>query len=413
MLTLCRMRLVVASGAAALAATLAGCAPEAPVAIAVDTLASPAPPGSGEPNLTVDGRGRVFLSWIERLADSTAALRMAALDGDRWSEARTIAADRNLLVNWADFPSLRALPDGRLAAHWMIRTGTRGFTYDFVIAQSLDEGRTWTAPVMPHRDGTAAEHGFAALYSGADGAVGAAWLDGRRYAITTPGAVHEMILAHTTVSGAGALGHEDVLDPRVCDCCQTSLAVASSGPVLVYRDRSPTDVRDIAIVRQVDGAWGAPATVHADGWEIKSCPVNGPAVAARNDAVAVAWFTGARDSARVLVAFSSDAGASFGRPIRVDQGNPAGRVDVELDPSGAAVVSWIERPGGDTAQVRLRRVRPDGAAEAPVIVGVSSAARAAGFPRMAARGEELILAWTIPGSPSLLRVARARLSAPR
>jgi hypothetical protein len=402
-----------ALAAPALGAPTAGCIADDPVAIVVDTLPSPAAPGSGEPNLTVDERGRVYLSWIERGADSTAVLRMATLDGDRWSEPRTIATHRNLLVNWADFPSLRALPDGRLAAHWMIRTGTRGFTYDFVVAQSLDEGRTWTAPVTPHRDGTAAEHGFAALYPGADGSVGAAWLDGRRYANTTPGAVHEMILAHTTISGAGALGHEDVLDPRVCDCCQTSLAVASSGPVLVYRDRSMNDIRDIAIVRQVDGVWQEPLAVHADGWEIKSCPVNGPAVAAHNDAVAVAWFTGARDSARVLVAFSSNAGASFGKPVRVDQGNPAGRVDVELDRTGAAIVSWIERPGGDTAQVRMRRVHADGTAEAPVVVGVSSAARAAGFPRMAARGDDLILAWTVPGNPSLLRVARARLAASR
>ena len=65
------------------------------------------------------------------------------------------------------------------------------------------------------------------------------------------------------------------------------------------------------------------------------------------------------------------------------------------------------------AGVRMRRVHVDGRADAPVIVGASSAARAAGFPRMAVRGDEIVLAWTVPGTPSVLRVARARMPATR
>ncbi len=386
-----------------------GCTAESSVAIGIDSLASPAPPGSAEPNLATDDAGRVYLSWIERQSDSLASLRLAVLDGDQWSDTRTIAADPRMLVNWADFPSVRVLPDGRLAAHWMVRSGTAGFTYDFVVAQSNDQGRTWTPPVKPHRDSAAAEHGFTALYP-ASGGVGAVWLDGRRYASKDSGAVHEMMLAHTIIAKDGTLGTEDILDPRICDCCQTSLAIASSGSVLVYRDRSDAEVRDIAIVRQVDGVWQAPSIVHADGWTIKACPVNGPAVAASGNDVAVAWFTGARDTAKVMVAFSSDAGASFGAPTRVDQGNPAGRVDVELDRTGAALVSWIERGTGGGARVQLRRVRSDGSADEPVTVADASASRAAGFPRMAVRGDELVLAWTVPGNPSTIRLARATLS---
>jgi len=138
--------------------------------------------------------------------------------------------------------------------------------------------------------------------------------------------------------------------------------------------------------------------------------VNGPAVAANGDHVAVAWFTGARDTAKVMVAFSSDAGATFAAPTRVDQGNPAGRVDVELDRAGAAIVSWIERGSGDTARVQLRRVGSNGTADEPVTVALASANRAAGFPRMAMRGNELFLAWTVPGKPSTIRMARATLA---
>jgi hypothetical protein len=400
-------------GAALALLVAAACTSESNPAVVIDSLSSPAAPGSGEPNLALDSAGRAVLSWIEPAADSSHALRMAVLDGTAWSVPRTIAQHPDLLVNWADFPSVAAMPGGGLAAHWMQRTPGTGFTYDMFIAQSVDGGATWSAPIVPHRDGTLAEHGFAALYPVESGGVGAAWLDGRKYADTTRAAVREMMLVHTAVAANGALGGEEVLDFRICDCCQTSLAFTASGPAVVYRDRSPGEIRDIAIVRLVDGSWSAPAVVHADGWEIRHCPVNGPAIAARDSAAAVAWFTNARDTARVMVAFSADAGATFGSPVRVDQGNPAGRVDVEMDNEGSALVSWIERTGGDTAQVRLRRIFPEGEMDDPITIATSSAARASGFPRMVTRSGDVILAWTVPGTPSSVRVARVRLPPPR
>jgi hypothetical protein len=260
----------------------------------------------------------------------------------------------------------------------------------------------------------AAEHGFASLYAAGSNAVGAAWLDGRKHAARQAAGrgadapAGEMMLAHTTLAADGTLGPEDVLDPRICDCCQTSLAMAAAGPVLVYRDRSDAEIRDISIVRNVRGSWTPPATVHADGWKVDFCPVNGPAVAARQDRVAVAWFTAARDTSRVLVAFSTDGGVTFGAPSRVDDGAPLGRVDVELDSAGAAVVTWIERSAGAEAEVRARRIEDDGVVGGAVTIGPISAGRPSGFPRIAARGRELIVAWTIVGPPSSIHVARVR-----
>ena len=137
--------------------------------------------------------------------------------------------------------------------------------------------------------------------------------------------------------------------------------------------------------------------------------MNGPAVAASGRRVAVAWFTAPGDSARVKLAFSDDAGARFGAPIRIDEGTPAGRVDVALLSDGAALVTWIERTGGDVAAVRTRRVNRDGKLGAAITVATSSAARASGFPRMAITGNEVVFAWTAPGRPSAVRVARAKL----
>jgi hypothetical protein len=112
----------------------------------------------------------------------------------------------------------------------------------------------------------------------------------------------------------------------------------------------------------------------------------------------------------VNVAFSDNAGATFGAPVRVDGGSPAGRVDVVLLPDGAALVTWVERVGGDVAAVRARRVGRDGSVGAPMTIASSSAARSSGFPRSTVAGTNVLFAWTVPGRPSAVRVARAAVA---
>ena len=377
----------------------------------VEELSGPAKPGSAEPNLAVSPDGIVYMTWLEP-ADSGHALRIASFDGARWSQPSTIRKGRDFFVNWADFPSVEVLADDRLAVHWLQRTGSGTYAYGVRVAQSADGGRSWTPPVTPHRDSSQTEHGFVALWR--DGSrVGAAWLDGRKFDKAGHSPVNEMMLASTTLGRDGSRSTETRLDERVCDCCQTAVALTSNGPLLVYRDRSPEEIRDIAIVRRVRGSWTRPAFVHRDNWRINACPVNGPAIDTRANRVAVAWFTAANDTARVNVAFSADAGARFKPPIRVDDGRPAGRVDVLVLGDGSALVSWIERSGGDTAEVRVRRVRSDGRIGSAVTIATSSAARASGFPRMVASGQNAIFAWTQPGRPSEIRIARVPFSAIR
>jgi hypothetical protein len=366
----------------------------------VRELPSPAGPESGQPNLAVSPDGRVYLSWIERLGAGRYSLRFAVKEGDGWSAPRVIAEGSNWFVNWADFPSLVALTDGSLAAHWLVKSGPGTFDYDVTIARSLDGGKTWGRPLVPHRDGVKTEHGFVSMFGSKDGALAAVWLDGREM---KPGASDgsndhghgrgNMTLRYVKVNRDGTLADEAALDGRVCECCQTSAALTDDGPVVVYRDRSDEEIRDISVIRWRKGKWSQPRPVHPDGWRINGCPVNGPAVAASGRRVAVAWFTGAGDTPRVKLAFSTDAGETFGAPITVDSGNPAGRVDVLLLDDGSALASWLEKlPGG--GEVRVRRVRPDGQSEPPVTVSASGTARSNGFPQMARAGDSVVFAWT-------------------
>lgn len=375
-----------------------------PVA-AIDSLASPAGPGSAEPNLAVGANGKVYMTWLEP-ADSGHALRMATLVGKQWSTPVTIRSGRDFFVNWADFPSVEVIGDRHLAVHWLQKTGKSTYAYAVRIVQSKDDGKTWSTPVTPHRDTSPQEHGFVAMWR-ERGVLGAVWLDGRKFKHETHDASNEMMLMSTTISGDGKLGPEVVIDDRTCDCCQNAVAMTRRGPIIAYRNRTSDEIRDIYVSRRVIGKWTEGAAVANDGWKIAACPVNGPALAAAGDNVALAWFTGARDTLRVNLAFSKDGGERWGSRIRVDNGAPGGRVDAILLNDGSALVSWIERIGGDTAAVRVRRVTPEGKSSEPITVARSSTARTSGVPKMVLAGSEVVFAWTVPGRPSTIRVARA------
>jgi hypothetical protein len=171
------------------------------------------------------------------------------------------------------------------------------------------------------------------------------------------------------------------------------VAQTRRGPLVAYRDRTAGEVRDIAVVRQVDGQWTPPRVVHADGWVIPGCPTNGPAVAADGDRVAIAWFTAAGGTARVNVAFSGDAGETFSAPVPADGGTPIGWTGIVMAGDGGAIVSWLEGVAGGGAQVRLRHVTATGAAGPPVVAASVKGGRTTGIPQLARAGASLLVAW--------------------
>lgn len=369
------------------------------------SVASPAGAGSREPNLAVLPDGRVLMSWLEPSGRAGMALRCATYDGRQWSKPSTIAAGDSFFVNWADFPSVRALGGNRLAAHWLWRSGAGTYSYDVRISQSEDGGKTWSPPTTPHRDGTASEHGFVSLVSDS-GRAFAVWLDGRKMAghDEHAGPMPDMTLRAASVSSEGRLREEVVLDERTCDCCQTAAVATDRGILVAYRDRSAGEVRDIFVTRREGSRWSAPQAVHSDNWNIAGCPVNGPALDARGSHVAIAWYTAAADTPRVYVAFSEDAGEHFGPPTRIDDGSPIGRVHVALLADGSALATWLEASNHD-ALFRARRIPTHGTPEAPITVAKTSAARASGCPRVVRVGGTLLFAWTEAGTTPHVRLA--------
>ncbi len=381
-------------------------------------LALAAGAGSAEPHLATAPDGTTVLSFLEPAGEGT-ALRYAELEGDRWSAPKTLASGDNWFVNWADFPSVQPLSDQLWAAHWLVKADGGTYAYNAVVAVSEDAGSTWSAPKLLHTDQTATEHGFASLFPLAGG-VGAVWLDGRETAAAHHGSVaHAADFPGMQLRAAvllnGELVQEAVVDDLVCDCCQTDVAVASSGPVAVYRNRTREEFRDIHVARHIEGVWHAGVPVARDDWQISGCPVNGPAITAVNGVVAVAWYTEApidgqvnqTQNGRIQLVLSFDSGETFGAPIAIEAIQPVGRVDVALLLDGSAVVSWIER---STGGLMIQRVRSSERLDQPVKIAPIESDRAAGFPQMLAHPEGLVFAWTdTTGQPSRVRSLLVRI----
>lgn len=348
-----------------------------PVAMSVTPVAFPFGHKTSVPYVIGDGRGGFDVSWIE---GSAKTFSLAHYDGTNWSKAKVIARG-NLLENRADYPSIAA--SGRTVfAQWREGWGADGAR--IMLARSSDDGKTWTRPVTPH-PAMNREFGFVSILPFANGTARVVWLDGRANAHEGEGQTQ---LRAATMTAAGTLTDDALVDGRVCDCCQTAIAMTANGPLTVYRDRSEQEVRDIVVAAPIAGARGT--VVHTDGWVIKGCPVNGPRLDAQGSKVAVAWFTAADGKQIVNVAFSHDAGATFGTPVRVDAGHGSGRVDIVLLGDGeSAVVTWSER-AGVSSRVMARRVSASGAPGEPQKIGKGVSL---GFPRIARSKEQILVAW--------------------
>lgn len=374
-------------------------------------------PGSALPDLTRAPDGRLLLAWTNSQPGRRHILQFSAYDpaAARWLNApTTVAIGNSMFVNWADTPHIAATPDGALWVHWLQKSADTPYAYDVMLSTSRSGGARWSPPVMPHDDDTQTEHGFVSLWPQTADALGIAWLDGRN---TGGGdqATHAgggAMTLRTAIVGADLRRSGEVeLDAMTCDCCQTSVALTARGPLLVYRGRTPAEIRDILATRLDGDTWTAPARVHADNWTMPACPVNGPSVAADGEAAVVGWYSAPDNVPVVQLARSSDAGDSFAAPVVLDRGEAVqGRISVALG-DGQAWALWLrENDSGQSLWLSRRSADLAQEHERIELARLQGRGRATGFPQLALHDGTAYVVWTdvVDGTPQLkgVRVER-------
>ena len=143
------------------------------------------------------------------------------------------------------------------------------YTYDVKLNYKNRDSTTWKKNLILHTDGTKTEHGFVSMIPAYDtDEFFVTWLDGRN-TLESELTNHEngshssrgaMTLRGARINLQGNVVNSTELDHSICDCCQTSAAMTLKGPVVVYRDRTEEEIRDISIVRWQDNdTWTAPS----------------------------------------------------------------------------------------------------------------------------------------------------------
>ncbi|MBK9171140.1 MAG: exo-alpha-sialidase [Bryobacterales bacterium] len=358
-----------------------------PTVQGVRPLDPPALPGSGMPFLATAPDGGLFVSWIDPLPESESALRFARWAGPGWSQPETIATGRNWFVNWADFPAIAILPGGTMLAHWLTRPEEGGkYGYGIRIARRPPGAREWREIHGANLDDPKDYAGFLRFAPDGSGAVYLAPPKARDGG-------HRKTVRFVAFHPDGSVVADKEVDADACSCCPTALVRSDRGLVAAYRDHLPGEIRDISVVRFVDGAWTEPAVVHPDGWKIQGCPTDGPAMAAVGPHIGLVWTTRADERPRVQMALSRDGGATFTPPIRIDDGDPLGRPAITVLDKQNYLAVWLEKSAAGKADIRARRVSIEGEAGTSRTIAPAAAARSAGFPQVAVAGDQVVFAW--------------------
>ena len=267
------------------------------------------------------------MSWQRKQQDTT-ILEYSVLTEEGWSKPVEVARGTDWFVNWADIPAVQQVTDAFWAAHYLQRTPGGKYAYDVRLRISNDGGKNWRDAGSPHQDGTFTEHGFVSLYN-QDERLGIIWLDGRETSLPDSsegrhgghGSHGGMTLRAAVMDAQGQYTERQQVDALVCDCCQTAAVMTLDGPLVIYRDRTETERRDIASSRRLHGDWTVSQPVGVDGWQINGCPVNGPALVARENDVAALWFSGANGQSQIFLSRSTNGGETFDSKLKVNDAN--------------------------------------------------------------------------------------------
>ena len=337
-----------------------------------ESVKTPAGAHSLAPNLCTVGN-HFALSWIERNRDRTASVRVAIwkANGKSFDATRTVATSKQMFANWADIPSVIEAPSGDLYAHWLDRISSKTYAYGIRIVRSTDSGKTWKPMGWLHNDTSPTEHGFVS-FAPEGKHVRAFWLDGRAMANKSG-----KMMLRTAILDGNKIKDERVLDDDVCTCCPISAAPLATGPMVIYRDRSPKEIRDIAFTRTINAKWTKPAVIHADNWFFPACPVNGASIATHGNLIAISRYTIANQKAQVILRLSKTGQIKTGCDIVLDANNPTGRC-ATVCTQDAVFTIWIGNAGKLIRKTTL----------APIDGGRSS-----GMPRVIISGGYLWVTW--------------------
>jgi len=347
---------------------------------------------NAEPNLVAQD-GKLSLSWVNSIRGKEATLYYSQLENDVWNAQSKISSGNDWFVNWADFPA-NATNGGVLLTSHLQKSATGTYTYDVILNLRKLNGEIIKENFLLNTDGMEAEHGFVSVIPNEKDGFLITWLDGRNTVKEMENNHHKaMTIRAAEISSDGIIFNETQLDGRTCDCCQTSITMTQNGPMIVYRDRSNKEIRDIYFSQRINNKWTEPTVVYNDNWKINGCPVNGPKVVSNSKNTAVSWFTVAEGNPKVKISFLSDT-TTFDAPIILNDVDAIGRVDLAFINNNEVLVSYMESDEADT-YLRCKKVHKNGTVSEAITISKINSGRSTGVPQLEIMDGFAYMVWTI------------------
>jgi hypothetical protein len=365
------------------------------------------------PQLGVRASGDLFLL---RLKDRNLWLQTSSDGGDSFDEGLRVNDGGDVVSHAENTPMMVVRSMREFYVLWTAEDDHDHSSLRF--ATSTNWGRSFGKSIPVDPSGTASQS-FYTLAVGPDGAVYAAWLDGRDRGQGKSGS-SALYIAKSTNRGQSFEKSVRVA-LNVCPCCRPSIAFSDAKTMHVgWRGVIDDDVRDIFVGTSTDGGatFGAQTRVAEDDWRINGCPHSGPSLATMGGKLFTAWRTVTGARGRVYIASSSDNGSHFSAKVEADASLHDANHPQLLALEGSIGLVFQAREASDQngwgkLDIFFRQIDKDGSLAPPQRLG--HAAGSATYPTLLfERPDHLFVAWT-EGTEDGQKVvmARGRLTMPK
>lgn len=358
----------------------------------------------------IDADGHLWIALAEpEDGKARIVLQRSEDDGASWSAPiRVQQVPEPVAADGENRPKLAFGKKGEIYVTWTSPTSAQ-YTGDIRFARSVDRGRTWSTPVVVHRDRQLISHRFETLQVDRDGRVWVAWLDKRDAERARAEGDHyagaAIYYAHSDDRGASWDGDFKLAD-NTCECCRIALATDDAGRLAAFwRHVFPPNERDHAFAYLASDATTKTDIQRAtfDRWAIDACPHHGPSLAvAPNGARHAVWFNQVGGAGRAFYGQLSKSG-----PVHVRQ-LPAGATHADVAVHGNTVVAVWKRFDGSKTRVESWVSKDAGLTFAP---GASlDTQQDSDQPRLVAGAKGIVLVWRRADGVSVQKLSQAATS---
>jgi len=254
-------------------------------------------------------------------------------------------------------------------------------------SRSLDDGQSFSAPVIVNRNTDPITHRFESLAVADDGTIYVAWIDKRDLqAAKAAGRKYDGAAIYVAVSrdGGASFGAEYKVADGSCECCRIGLAAGPGGTAVIFwRHVYDGSIRDHAVARiGPQGVLKEPERATFGNWQIDACPHHGPAIARGGDwGWHLAWYDGNEKKTGLYVARLDgeawvtsparrfgNADAQAGHPTVLAMGEQVFLAWKEMTETGTVIMAMVSADGGRSWGAPRKVAETSGAADNPFLI---------------------------------------------